>query len=102
MPRASGSIRLRVVVDTNSWISNYIRPQSLVLKQINAFVLTTVTSEVTECRDPKDNFLLALCQDGRADFLITGDQDLLVLDPFHRTRIITWAMAETEPGLLTS
>src|SRR6184192_1888293 len=29
------------------------------------------------CRDPKDNFLLALAKDGNSDFLITGDRDLL-------------------------
>src|SRR5690348_2016929 len=29
------------------------------------------------CRDPKDDFLLALSKEGKADFLITGDKDLL-------------------------
>lgn len=31
-------------------------------------------------RDPKDNFLLAASLGGKADFLVTGDEDLLVLD----------------------
>jgi putative PIN family toxin of toxin-antitoxin system len=26
------------------------------------------------CRDPKDDFLLALSKEGKADFLITGDR----------------------------
>src|SRR5258708_15368152 len=39
----------------------------------------TVKTDVTICRDPKDNFLLALAIDGEAEFLLTGDQDLLVL-----------------------
>ena len=51
---------------------------------------------VTVCRDADDNFLLALCLDGHADFLITGDQDLLVLKAFGSTRIISWAEAEAE------
>ncbi|MSQ79522.1 MAG: putative toxin-antitoxin system toxin component, PIN family [Flavobacteriaceae bacterium] len=35
-----------------------------------------VTSRVNVCRDPKDNFLLALAKDGKATDLITGDKDL--------------------------
>ena len=37
------------------------------------------------CRDPKDNFLLGLIRVSRADFLITGDQDLLELKTFEAT-----------------
>ena len=44
-----------------------------------------VTSPVNVCRDKKDNFLLALCADGKADYLITGDDDLLVLKKFKKT-----------------
>ena len=39
-----------------------------------------VTSEISECRDPKDNFLLSLAVDGKADYLLTGDKDLLVFE----------------------
>jgi len=45
-------------------------------------------SVVNACRDPKDNYLLALAKDGRADLIITGDKELLVLRKFLRTRII--------------
>lgn len=38
-----------------------------------------VTSEISKCRDPKDNFLLSLAVDAKADYLLTGDNDLLVL-----------------------
>ncbi len=41
------------------------------------------------CRDPKDNFLLDLAVSAQADYLITGDKDLLVLDPFHSIRIVS-------------
>jgi uncharacterized protein len=44
---------------------------------------------VAVCRDEKDNFLLSLAFDGNADFLITGDQDLLELKKYKRTRIMT-------------
>jgi putative PIN family toxin of toxin-antitoxin system len=45
-------------------------------------------------RDPKDDKLLALALGGTADFLITGDNDLLVLDgntALENLRIITAA-----------
>lgn len=45
------------------------------------------TLEIHECRDPKDNHLLALAAGAGAQFLITGDRDLLVLNPFRRVRI---------------
>ena len=40
------------------------------------------------CRDPKDNFLLETALTGKADFLVSGDQDLLVLNPFDQLPII--------------
>lgn len=48
-----------------------------------------VTSIVDICRDPKDNFLLALAKDVKADFLITGDRDLLDIGRFESTIICT-------------
>lgn len=40
--------------------------------------------------DPNDNFLLAIAQAGRADWLVTGDKrDLLALGMHARTQIIT-------------
>ncbi|MDO8365609.1 MAG: putative toxin-antitoxin system toxin component, PIN family [Saprospiraceae bacterium] len=51
--------------------------------------LVDVQSIVSLSRDQKDDFVLALCQDGTADFLITGDADLLVLHPFGDIQIVT-------------
>jgi putative PIN family toxin of toxin-antitoxin system len=48
----------------------------------------TVKSHVDVCRDKKDNFLLALCNDGKADYLLTGDEDLLVLKKYKKTVIL--------------
>ena len=59
----------------------------VVLHARAAFV--EIHSVVTACRDPKDNFLLSLCKDGRATHLITGDLDLLELEKFGRTKIVT-------------
>ncbi len=54
-----------------------------------------VHSTVNACRDDKDNFLLALAKDSQADYLITGDKDLLVLEKFGNTRIITMSEFQT-------
>lgn len=51
--------------------------------------LIQVESIITVCRDPKDNFLLALAKDGKADYLLTGDKDLLGLIKFGKTKIKT-------------
>jgi uncharacterized protein len=40
------------------------------------------------CRDAKDDFLLGLIKASQANFLVTGDQDLLELNPFEGTEII--------------
>jgi len=50
--------------------------------------IVKVTSKISACRDSKDNFLLSLSVDGKADYLITGDDDLLELKTFKQTRIL--------------
>ncbi len=40
-------------------------------------------------RDPKDDYLLAYALVGEADFLVSGDQDLLVLQKVKNCQIIT-------------
>jgi uncharacterized protein len=51
--------------------------------------LVEVETVIIVCRDAKDNFLLALAKDGKADYLLTGDKDLLELKKFGKTRITT-------------
>lgn len=46
-----------------------------------------VHSQVKICRDYKDNFILSLSKDPQADYLLTGDSDLLELQEFEGTRI---------------
>jgi len=53
-----------------------------------------VTSSVVICRDEKDNFLLTLAKDGKADYLITGDADLLIIKKFEDTEILTYSEFE--------
>lgn len=49
----------------------------------------TVETKINRCRDPKDDFLLALALDSNADFLLTGDSDLLEIGQIGQARIIT-------------
>ncbi|MDQ3750066.1 MAG: putative toxin-antitoxin system toxin component, PIN family [Acidobacteriota bacterium] len=48
-----------------------------------------IDKTITVCRDSKDDKLLELAVSGNADFLVTGDKDLLVLNPFRGVEIIT-------------
>ncbi len=49
-----------------------------------------VDIEVPELRDPKDLYLLALARVNNADFLLTGDKDLLVLERYEQIRITSF------------
>jgi putative PIN family toxin of toxin-antitoxin system len=42
----------------------------------------TITGVVRACRDPDDDKILETALNGAADALVTGDADLLTLDPF--------------------
>ena len=46
-------------------------------------------------RDPKDNFLLDLIDISKAEYLITGDNDLLLHNPFLTASIITPSIFES-------
>ena len=41
------------------------------------------------CRDPTDDKILACAKQTGADYLVTGDQDLLAIKRHDRTRIVT-------------
>ena len=43
---------------------------------------------IADCRDPDDNKVLELAISGRATHIVTGDDDLLVLDPYRGTRVL--------------
>jgi putative PIN family toxin of toxin-antitoxin system len=51
--------------------------------------MVEINETITICRDPKDDKLLELAISGNAGFMVTGDKDLLVLNPFQRIEIIT-------------
>lgn len=126
--------RLRIVFDTNVWISAALFKQSVprqafdkafykgdmllsveVLTELNevlsrrsfakyvteeerlAFLsvlvreakLVETTEHLNECRDPDDDKFLELAVSGNAHCIVSGDQDLLVMNPFRGIPIIT-------------
>lgn len=58
-----------------------------VIQEYSDFI--EVKSKVKKCRDPKDDFLLSLGEDSKANFLITGDKDLLELKTHKKMKILT-------------
>lgn len=46
---------------------------------------------IKDCRDPRDNFLLELALSAKADYLVTGDADLLELNPYRGIQILSAA-----------
>jgi len=63
----------------NDEILPYVEPVEIT-KQVNGI-----------CRDPHDDMFLAVASCGRAGYLVTGDQDLLTLKIYEKTRIVTVA-----------
>ena len=47
-----------------------------------------ITESVQVCRDPKDDRILELAVNGDAAYIVTGDEDLLVLNPFRGIEIL--------------
>lgn len=60
---------------------------------LSSFILHSrpveINETITECRDPRDNKFLELAVCGKADFIISGDEDLLILNPFRNIQILT-------------
>lgn len=47
------------------------------------------TRRVKVCRDPQDDMLIEAALAGNAEYLVTGDEDLLVLKKYETVRIVT-------------
>ena len=54
--------------------------------------MVTIVERIAACRDPTDDKFLELAVNGRADLIVSGDADLLVLDTFRGIPIITPAV----------
>lgn len=58
--------------------------QSILVRSIRC----KLKHRVKVCRDPNDDMFLECAATAKADFLVAGDKDLLVLGQYRRTRII--------------
>ena len=70
------------------YISKEIR-QSFLEELIPLCTKVEISERITLCRDPKDDMYFELALSGNADFIITGDSDLLTLHPFKNTSVIS-------------
>ena len=125
---------MRVVVDTNVWISRLLIADSVSAKAVDKALsqadvmvsdatieelsdvlsrekfdryvsvndrehylrrllqvttLVSVISEVTDCSDPSDNRFLALALDSESDVIVSGDADVLSLNPWRGIQVVS-------------
>ncbi len=72
----------------NRYLSEQERLQFLSLLVRDA-VSIPITETITDCRDANDNKLLELAVSGQAHAIISGDKDLLELQPYCGVEILT-------------
>jgi uncharacterized protein len=63
--------------------------QDFLLELGGAAEWVTIIQLVRECRDPRDNKFLEVALNGRADLIITGDQDLIAMNPWLEIGILS-------------
>ena len=64
----------------------------IILEDLRSIIkIVPVNIVIDACRDPKDNKFLELAITANAACIITGDADLLVLNPFRQIPILTAA-----------
>ena len=70
------------------WVTRAERQQFL--RRLGGVVrMVAITQRIHACRDPKDDKFLDVALTGEAQLIVTGDQDLLALHPFHGIEILT-------------
>lgn len=66
--------------------------RQLFLKKLRSVAkLIDIERKIAVCRDSKDDKFLEVAVNGFANFIVTGDKDLLVLHPFESVEILTAA-----------
>lgn len=126
--------RVRVVIDTNVWISRLLLADSVAVRAVDKALekfevvvseasvdeltrvlsrarfdryvsvqnreeflrrllkvttMVAVLSDISDCRDPKDNRFLALALDSESGCIVSGDADLLALNPWRGIEIVS-------------
>jgi uncharacterized protein len=52
-------------------------------------IVPAIYEKITDCRDLKDNMILEEAVYGNAQYIITGDEDLLILNPYRWIKIMS-------------
>lgn len=64
------------------------RRDALLLRLAPLIEIVEVVQRVQACRDPEDDKFLEVAFNGRADVVVSGDRDLLELNPFRGIAIL--------------
>jgi hypothetical protein len=78
---------LRVLTEKFLWDED--RALAVLKTVLSRSIRVQLHGNVKECRDPNDDMFLECAARAKADLLIAGDQDLLVLGSYKGTRILT-------------
>lgn len=73
-------------------ISRHIQRQHIkefLILFLKTIELVEIKETVNDCRDEKDNFILETALSGNVDYIITTDDDLLVMNPYKGIEILT-------------
>ena len=62
---------------------------ALLLRLAPLIEIVEILETVQGSRDPKDDKFLEVAVNGRADVIVTGDKDLLALNPYRGIAILT-------------
>jgi uncharacterized protein len=79
------------IVTSRKKFIRYFKPGKVdeLLKLFEIIGIDVLVKDIPEiCRDPKDDFLLRLIRESKADYLVTGDKDLLILKQFEGALIL--------------
>jgi putative PIN family toxin of toxin-antitoxin system len=60
-----------------------------IVRMLAAAELVSITERIVACRDPTDDKFLELAVNGHAELIVSGDGDLLMLNPFRDVPIVT-------------
>ena len=85
-PEIINEIRLKLLTKFK------IAPKTIkiLIREIQKYAeLVTPHYETDICRDKKDNMILDTAVSGRADYIVTGDKDLLTLEKFQKIPIVS-------------
>jgi len=81
-------VKILMLPKFDKYVSLYHRSKFLESFE-NKATFVKVEEVINVCRDPKDDMFLELAVSGNANIIISGDKDLLELNPFRDIRIIS-------------